>query len=152
MSLMMKSVLVLGCLLSCIHCAKPPEPPPKVDETKEAWYGEAVTELRDLTARAEEAFSKKNADEASHLIQKGEPVAARLLKVTEPTLEALETASDLDDLYGRMLLSNKHYGWARMIFQRNVARWKNREPQTEDTVRRRKQAEMYIMECDRNIR
>lgn len=75
----------------------------------------------------------------------------RLLAVPRPTLAAMEAASDLDDLYGRMLLANRHYGWARLLFQKNLARWKNWNPQTEESGRRRKLAESRMAECDRGM-
>jgi hypothetical protein len=76
---------------------------------------------------------------------------ARLLSVPRPTLEAAEAASDLDQLYGRMLLSNRHYGWARLMFQKNLARWKHWQPQTPETSRRFQQAVSAIAECDKHI-
>ena len=75
----------------------------------------------------------------------------RLLDVQHPTLEAAEAASDLDDLYGRMLLSNHHYGWAQMMFQKNLSRWKHWDPQTEETARRLKLAESEIAECTKKM-
>jgi hypothetical protein len=63
----------------------------------------------------------------------------------------MEASSDLDDLYGRMLLSNKHYVWAQTFFQKNSARWKYWQPQTPDTDRRLKQAQAAIAECDRGM-
>ena len=74
-----------------------------------------------------------------------------MLAVPNPTFEAAVAASDLDDLYGRMLLSNRHYGWARLQFQKNLSRWKHWQPQTPDTARLMKQAESGIAECDRHI-
>ena len=68
-----------------------------------------------------------------------------------PTLPAIEAASDLDDLYGRMLLRNRQYGWARDFFQKNVIRWKTWKPQTPDTERRWKQAAAAVAECDRDL-
>jgi hypothetical protein len=50
-----------------------------------------------------------------------------------------------------MLLANRHYGWARMFFQKNAARWKTWTPATDDTERRRKAAEAGIAECDRGM-
>jgi hypothetical protein len=50
-----------------------------------------------------------------------------------------------------MLLANRHYGWARLQFQKNVARWKHWMPQTKETARRLKQAESAIAECDRRL-
>jgi len=63
----------------------------------------------------------------------------------------MQDASDLDDLYGQMLLSNRNYGWARLFFQKNLARWKNWKPQTPDTAARLKQAQDAIAECDRRM-
>ena len=76
---------------------------------------------------------------------------SRLLSVPRPTLEATEAASDLDDLYGRMLLANRHYGWARLQFQKNLARWRHWQPETSETVRRLEKAKAAIAECDRHL-
>jgi hypothetical protein len=91
------------------------------------------------------------ADDAAGLIQSGEQLASRLLSVPRPTLAAMQEASDLDELYGRMLLSNRNYGWARLFFQKNLARWKNWVPQTPDTAARLKEAQSDIAECDRRM-
>jgi hypothetical protein len=63
----------------------------------------------------------------------------------------MEAVADLDELYGRMLLSNRNYGWARLQFQKNLARWKNWQPQTPETARRLKLAASQIDECDRRL-
>ncbi len=104
-----------------------------------------------MNRQATELFHKGKEDEAAALIQKGETSATRLLSVQHPTLAALEAVSDLDRLYGQMLFSNRNYGWARLLFQRNVARWKNLKPQTPESARRLKEAETAIAECDRRI-
>ena len=93
----------------------------------------------------------KKLDEAGAVVTKAQPLIERLLSVPKPTLEAIQAASDLDQLYGRMLLNNRHYGWARMLFQKNIARWKNWNPQTDETARRMKQAETGMAECDRRM-
>ena len=69
----------------------------------------------------------------------------------QPSLPAVEAASDLDDLYGRMLLASQNYGWAEMFFQKNRSRWKNWKPQTPQTTQRLQQAEEEIQEADRHI-
>jgi hypothetical protein len=63
----------------------------------------------------------------------------------------MEAVSDLDHLYGRMLVSNGYYGSARLLFQKNVTRWKTWKPPTPDTDRRLKEAETAIAECDRHM-
>jgi hypothetical protein len=50
-----------------------------------------------------------------------------------------------------MLLSNRNYGWARLFFQKNQARWRNWTPQTPDTAARLKEAQSAIAECDRRM-
>ena len=126
-------------------------PPPPRDATKEPWYRETVEQLTAANREADSAFAAGKSDRAAKLIEKGQPLVARLLAVPNPTLEAAVAASDQDDLYGRMLLSNRHYGWARLLFQKNLSRWKHWQPQTPDTARRVKQAESAIAECDRHI-
>jgi len=104
--------------------------------------------LAGLARRAEEQYRAGHADAASVLIERGEVTATRLLAVPRPTLAANEAASDLDDLYGRMLFGNRHYGWARLQFQKNVARWKRWQPKTADTEKRLAAAQAEIDKCD----
>ena len=133
-------------------CSTAPSPEVKpVDPTTEAWYSKGVDELTAMNREALEDFDKGKEDHAAALIEKGEAASGRLLSVPHPTLAAAEAVSDLDRLYGQMLFSNKNYGWARLLFQRNVARWKNWRPQTPETARRLKEAETSIAECDRHI-
>ena len=100
---------------------------------------------------ANAAFAHHNPDDAAALIEKGEPLSVELLAVPHPTLAATEAAADLDDLYARMLLSNRHYEWAQTLFQKNFARWKYWRPQTADTIRRMNQAEVEFEECERKM-
>jgi hypothetical protein len=90
-------------------------------------------------------------DDAATVITKAQPLAARLLTAPRPTLPAMEAASDVEQLYANMLLANKNYGWARLSYQKNLSRWKNWRPQTEETARRLKQAQDGIAECDRRM-
>jgi hypothetical protein len=80
-----------------------------------------------------------------------QPLAKRLISVPRPTLAATEAASDLDQLYGQMLFSNRNYGWARLLFQKNLARWKYWTPRTPETAARLKRAQAEIADCDRRI-
>jgi hypothetical protein len=104
-----------------------------------------------MNREAKALFEKGKGDDAAALIVKGEPLSKRLLSVSQPTLAATIAASDLDELYGKMLLSNHNYGWARLMFQKNLARWKYWKPQTAETEARLKNAEADIAEVDRRI-
>lgn len=139
-------VLAVAFLASCEQAPAPPR-----DATKEPWYRDALEQLTAMNREADSAFAAGKSDQAAALIEKGQPLVARLLAVPNPTFEAAVAASDQDDLYGRMLLSNRHYGWARLLFQKNLSRWKHWQPQTPETARLLKQAESAIAECDRHI-
>jgi hypothetical protein len=140
------AVLAVALLTSCER-----GPAPQRDATKEAWYSETVQQLAGMNREAASLFESGKSDQAAALIEKGEPLMSRLLSAPRPTLEATEAASDLDDLYGRMLLANHHYGWARLLFQKNLARWRHWQPQTPEAARRLQQAKSAIAECDRHL-
>jgi hypothetical protein len=144
---MMLAVLLAGCVP-----APTPAPVPKAaDPVTEEWYAPATAELASMNRQAEGLLREGKSDQAAALITKGQAIAGRLLAAPRPTLGAMEAASDLDQLYAGMLLGNRNYGWARLAFQKNVSRWKNWRPQTEDTARRLKLARDGIAECDRRI-
>ena len=141
------AVLLVG---SCSPTQRAVEPA-KPDPAQQPEYLAAVEQLAMLNREAEGLFQKSKREEAGALITKAQPLSAQVLSVPRPTLAGMEAASDHDDLYGRLLLTNKHYGWARLFFQKNLARWTNWKPQTQDTERRRKLAEDRIAECDRQL-
>lgn len=142
--------LLLAALLAACSPAPPPEPPaPPTDPTSEPWYAQTVAEIAANAKEAARLNRRGDSQRASSLILQTQPLVSRALQVPKPTLAAMEAASDLDDLYGRMLLANKHSVWARQMFQKNVARWKNWQPQTANTARRLKIAQDAIEECDR---
>ncbi len=140
------AIMAAGLLSGCGSA-----PPPGGDAAEPAWYGQTVDQLTELNRSAERFFQDGKSDQAAAAIEKGEPLVNRLLNVPKPSLAAVEAASDLDDLYGRMLLSNRHYAWAITLFEKNRSRWKNWTPQTPETARRLKQAETAIEECDRRM-
>jgi hypothetical protein len=149
-----RRLFTLAASAVLIGCA--PAPPPVVDHPKpvltgEAWYPQTSAQLAAMNREAEGLLKRGRFDQAAAVITKGQALQNRLLAVPQPTVGAMEAASDLDDLYGRMLLRNRNYGWARIVFQKNVARWKNWKPQTPETARRLKVAVSAVAECDRRL-
>jgi len=144
-------LLILAVLLSA--CAPAPAPAPKVavDPVTEDWYAPATAQLAATNREAEGLLRGGNSDRAAAAITKGQALANRLLAAPRPTLAAMEAAADLDQMYATMLMDNKNFGWARLTFQKNVSRWKNWRPQTEETARRIKLARDGIAECDRRM-
>ncbi len=144
-------LFVLAAAIVWTACSPAPVPvaKPTPDLTAEPWYGETTRQLAEMTRDASRLLEQGKPDQAAALITKAQPLEARLLTAARPTLEAMEAASDLDRLYGRMLLSNRHYGWARLAFQKDAVRWKNWRPQTGESLRRFREAQASIAECDR---
>ncbi len=126
-------------------------PPAPHDPTQDASYKETVAKIAQMSRDADTDFKAGKGDDAAALIERAQPLIKQVIEVNHPTLEAVEAASDIDDLYGRMLLSNHHYGWARLQFQKNLSRWKHWSPATPETERRLKQAQEEIDACDRKI-
>jgi hypothetical protein len=124
---------------------------PIPDPTSEDWYRQTTEQLAGLNREAKSLVSRGKFDPAADIIERGQPLENRLLAAPRPTLAAMEAASDLDHLYGQLLLENRHYGWARNIFQKNVVRWKNWKPQTPETERRWRLAVSAVAECDRHL-
>jgi hypothetical protein len=145
--------IATAALVLLAGCAAPPPrvEQPKPDPTTDIGYTEAVEQLAALNREAEDLLHHGRPDEAAAAITRGQPLQARLLAAPRPTLRAMQEASDLDDLYGRMLLSNHQDGWARMLFHQNLARWKAWKPPTDDTTGRLRQAQAGIAECDRRL-
>jgi hypothetical protein len=151
----LQSVRLLLVSAAAILAACAPEPRRSEtlapDPTREAWFGQAVEELAAINRDTESLLRHGKTAQAAANITNAQPLMSRLLAVPRPTLAATEAVSDLDHLYGSMLLKNRNYGWARLFFQKNVARWRNWTPRTEETARRLKLAESLIAECDRNL-
>ena len=149
----LSAIGTLAAALLCSACSTTPIPakPLPRDPSTEAWYATATAELTELTSQAKQDFESGKIDAASVLIQQGETVSARLLSIPRPTSAALEATSDLDELYGQMLFRNRHYGWARLQFQKNLARWKHLPPQTANSASRLAAAQLEIDQCDRAI-
>ena len=115
-------------------------------------YRQTTEQLTAMNHEAENLLKRGRLDRAAAIVTRAQPLQSRLLAVPRPTLAAMGAASDLDDLYGRMLLRNRRYGWARSVFQKNAVRWKYWKPETPETVHRLKVANSAIAECDRHLR
>ena len=145
------SGLPLLAVLLASACAPPPKPQAKVDPAAEAGYSEAAVQLAGLNKEAEQALASGQFQRVADNIEKGLPLQTRLLTAPRPPLAAMEAICDLDDLYARMLLHNGRPGWARLMYQKNVVRWRGWTPATADTERRLKQAQAGLAESDRRI-
>jgi hypothetical protein len=145
------AAVTLAFALLCSACSAQPEArkPPLRNPSSEAWYQTATIELTKLAAEAKQDFKRGKLEAASSLIERGETVSARLMAVPRPSLTAMQAASDLDELYGQMLFRNRHYGWARLQFQKNLARWKHFQPTDAGSARLMAVAQSEIEQCDR---
>jgi len=151
--MLMALIPALGLLIYAGWGAAPAPPKPKVAAALTGSQYEAiVAELAGKAHEAEKLYAEGKAAEAGALVQDGEKLATKVMSVPRPTLAATEAASDIDHLYGRMLAARHEYGWARLQFQKNLARWKYWKPPTEESARRIQQARDAIADCDKHIK
>jgi hypothetical protein len=145
--------LLLSAAALLAACGPPPPAAkaPKADPTTESWYGPGVERLANLDRSAAQLVQAGRSDEAAAIVTSAVPLQTRLLSAPRPTLEAMQAISELDHIYGRMLVSNGYFGEARLLFQKNVTRWKTWKPQTLETEQRLKEANADIAECDRHM-
>src|ERR1051326_6460103 len=98
--------LWLALVPSACAPTPPPKPveQPKADPTAEGWYAPAVEQLVSMARDAADLLKRGRKEEAGKIITAGQPLISRVLSAPRPTLAAMEAASDLDELYGRMLM------------------------------------------------
>lgn len=148
----MRFLAAILCLaLAACSSPQPAAPKPAPDPTQEAWYAKSLRQLIESNRGAREALKQGKGETASALVTQGQGLSHELLAVRNPTLAAMEAASDNDQIYAEMMLASRHYGWARLIFQKNVVRWKNWKPQTPDTARRLKEAQDGVAAADKGM-
>jgi hypothetical protein len=143
-------LLAAAALAGCGPSA-PAAKAPKVDPTTEAWYGESTQRLANLDRAAEQYFKAGRFPEVDSIVTSAQSLETRLLAAPRPTLEAMEAIADLDRIYGKRLVLNGYFGEARLLFQKNVTRWKTWKPHTPETDRRLQEANADIAECDKHM-
>ena len=143
--------LPLFLMLSACQGPQAVTPAVPKDPTTSPKYRADETRLSEMAKEAAALLKAGKRDPAADVIVKGEELAARLLAVSKPTLAATQSASDLDQLYGDMLFSNKRYGWARIQYQKNLARWRFWQPQDDETARRIAETRKRIADCDKHL-
>jgi hypothetical protein len=142
---LLAAALLAGCGPST------PAVAPKVDPTTEGWYAQGTERLATLDRSAEGFLQAGRTDAAAAIVTSAQALQSRLLAAPRPTLAAMEAIADLDRIYGRLLVSNGYFGEARLLFQKNVTRWKTWKPQTPETEKRLQEANSDIAECDRHM-
>lgn len=143
------AILLFG-LCACTPSDVPDLAPP-ADPMQKASYREALDQLRHWNAEALAHWQKGETALAAAALKQAQPLSKELLDARRPPREVYEAVSDFDQLYATVLLSKGHTVWARQIFMTNAARWRNWKPETEDTRRRRREAEQGASEADKKM-
>jgi hypothetical protein len=144
-------VLMGAALLAACGPAAPAAKAPKADPTTEVWYAQSTEKLTNMDRAAEQYFQAGRSQEAAAIVTSAQSLQSRLLAAPRPTLAAMEAIADLDRVYGKMLVSNGYFGEARLLFQKNITRWKTWKPPTPETERRLREANSDIAECDKHM-
>src|SRR5512133_2403665 len=79
-------------LSACAPSPAPVQPKATPDITVERWYTTATQELAATCRDGERFFQAGRFDQVAAAIAKGQPLEARLLEATRPTLAAMEAA------------------------------------------------------------
>ena len=143
--------LIAAALLVDCGPSAPPAKTASADPTTESWYADGTKRLTDLDRAAAQLFQAGRTQEAEAIVTSAQALQTKLLAAPRPTFEAMEAIADFDRIYGKMLISNGYFGEARMLFMKNVTRWKTWKPQTPETERRLKEAAADIAECDKHM-
>ena len=143
--------LIAAALLVDCGPSAPPAKTATADPTTESWYADGTKRLTDLDRAAAQLFQAGRTQEAEAIVTSAQALQTKLLAAPRPTFEAMEAIADFDRIYGKMLISNGYFGEARMLFMKNVTRWKTWKPQTPETERRLKEAAADIAECDKHM-
>jgi len=146
--------LALALLVFALSACTPRDTPvlvPPADPMQKESYRDALAQLRNWNAEAAAHWQKGEKDLAAAALKQAQPLAKELLDARRPPREAFEAVSDFDQLYAAVLLANGHTVWARQIYMTNAVRWRNWKPETEDTRRRRDEAERGVAEADRKL-
>lgn len=146
---------LLAAVFAALLVSCGPSEAPRVaraDPTKETWYAPGAQQLSRFNQQASALLAAGKDNDASAIITQTEGLAQRLISVPSPTYEATQAVADRTALYGQMLMKNRHYGWARMEFQKNVMRWKAWQPQTPETQAKLRDAEAQVAACDRQLK
>lgn len=144
------AAILLFALCACTPSDVPVLAPP-ADPMQKASYREALDQLRHWNAEALAHWQKGEKPLAAAALKQAQPLTKQLLDARRPPREVFEAVSDFDQLYAAVLLSNGHTAWARQIYMTNVVRWRNWKPETEDTRRRRREAELGVAEADKKL-
>lgn len=143
--------MILALLLLSACAQKPAPSAVEAHPEREAAYAADTERLARVVQEADQFLARERRDLAATKVEEGKMIAARLLAAPHPTLAAMTVVSDLDHVYGRMLFTNRHLGWARITFQQDAARWRNWSPQTAETEKRRRVANEWMLKCDRAL-
>jgi len=144
-------VLLAAALLAACGPSAPAANAPKVDPPTEAWYAQSTEKLTNMDRAAEQYFQAGRSQEAAAIVTSAQSLQTRLLAAPRPTLAAMEAIADLDRVYGKMLVSNGYFGEARLLFQKNITRWRTWKSPTPETERRLQEANSDIAECDKHM-
>jgi hypothetical protein len=143
--------LIAAALLAGCGPSSPSAQAPTADPATDSGYVQSTARLTEMDRAAEKLFQAGRTQEAAAIVTRGEALQTRLLAAPRPTLEAMEAVADLDRIYAKLLISNGYFGESRLLFQKNITRWKTWKPQTAETERRLKEANSDIAECDRHM-
>lgn len=148
---LLQALCALALLLaSCGSPARPPQAAaPKIDRAAQR---ARLAELENANRAARELFDKGDRTAAGDIVGRTDAMAIALIGGDpSPSIEILRAVSDHDELYGRLLMANRHWGHARHILAKIENRWRLWQPQDDESRQRRAGALALMLECEKRM-
>lgn len=149
---LLQALCALTLLASSCSTTAPrrPEPAaPKIDRTRQHAQ---LSELEGANRTAWDLFRQGQRTAAGDIVGRTDALSINLIGGDpSPSLAIMRAVSDHDELYGRLLMANHHWGHARHIIAKIENRWRLWQPQDDETRQRRAAAVALMRECDRHL-
>lgn len=148
---LLQALCALALLLAA--CGSPARAPqaaaPKIDRAAQR---ARLAELENANRAARELFDKGDRAAAGEIVGRTEAMAIALIGGDpSPSIEIMRAVSDHDELYGRLLMANRHWGHARHILAKIENRWRLWQPQDDESRKRRSGAITLMRECEQHM-
>lgn len=147
---LLQAVLALVVLAGCESRPDPKQQAgPQIDRSAQR---AKLAELEGANRQAWEHFRKHERTAAGDIVGRTDALSNNLIGGDPaPSIEIMRAVSDHDELYGRLLMANRHWGHARHIIAKIENRWRLWQPQDDESRKRRQAAIELMRECDRNL-
>lgn len=147
---LLQALCALALLASCGGDRPPAKPAaPALDRVRQRAQ---LAELESANRAAWDHYRQGNRTAAGDIVGRTDALSIGLMGGDpRPSIEIMRAVSDHDELYGRLLMANRHWGHARHILAKIENRWRLWQPQDDESRKRRADALVLMRECEQRM-